>query len=321
MTAGQPDRRRGLQRRHRDRCRDRDRLAIALQSQSAGDPSFDPGLRHRRRSTFRPDATLGSMTPGVPESYAGVRPSPRPPGSGRGWSCTTADGWSHSRSGSLRWQPGTTRCRSCRSTRPGSASTAIASGQYDAYLRSYAAAVKAFGRQVIFSFGHEMNGYWYSWGYRHTSPAVFVAAWRHIVTVFRAAGAQNVTWLWTINIMHTPLPHPIPGPLVARQFIRELGGDRWLLLQAILEVRFPVRADHQGRACADPRPDTDFGDGRPPAARQPAKIADLFAGVRTYGLLGLCGSTSPSTRTGASAARRHPPRSAAAPAGIHGARL
>ena len=53
---------------------------------------------------------------------------------------------------------------------------AIASGRYDAYLRAYAGAVKAFGRQVILSFGHEMNGSWYSWGYRHTSPAVFVAA-------------------------------------------------------------------------------------------------------------------------------------------------
>ena len=66
--------------------------------------------------------------------------------------------------------------------------TAIAAGRYDAYLRSYASSVKAFGSQVILSFGHEMNGYWYSWGYRHTSPAAFVAAWRHVVTVFRAAG-------------------------------------------------------------------------------------------------------------------------------------
>ena len=47
-----------------------------------------------------------------------------------------------------------------------------------------------------------MNGYWYSWGYTHTSPAVFVAAWRHIVHCFRARGAQNVTWLWTINTIH-----------------------------------------------------------------------------------------------------------------------
>ena len=75
----------------------------------------------------------------------------------------------------------------------------IAAGGSDAYLRSYADAVVAFGHPVILSFGHEMNGTWYSWGDGHTSPATFVAAWRHVVRVFRAAGAANVTWLWTVN--------------------------------------------------------------------------------------------------------------------------
>ncbi len=75
----------------------------------------------------------------------------------------------------------------------------IAAGRSDAYLRSYADAVIAFGHPVILSFGHEMNGTWYSWGDGHTPPATFVAAWRHIVRVFRAARAANVTWLWTVN--------------------------------------------------------------------------------------------------------------------------
>jgi len=75
----------------------------------------------------------------------------------------------------------------------------IAAGGSDAYLRSFADAVVAFGHPVILSFGHEMNGTWYSWGYGHTTPAMFVAAWRHVVRVFRAAGAANVTWLWTVN--------------------------------------------------------------------------------------------------------------------------
>jgi mannan endo-1,4-beta-mannosidase len=75
----------------------------------------------------------------------------------------------------------------------------IAAGGSDTYLRSYADAVVAFGHPVILSFGHEMNGFWYSWGYVHTPPATFVAAWRHIVQVFRAAGAANVTWLWAVN--------------------------------------------------------------------------------------------------------------------------
>lgn len=75
----------------------------------------------------------------------------------------------------------------------------VAAGGSDAYLRAYAGAVVAFGHPVILSFGHEMNGTWYSWGEGHTSPATFVAAWRHVVQVFRAAGAANVTWLWTVN--------------------------------------------------------------------------------------------------------------------------
>ena len=75
----------------------------------------------------------------------------------------------------------------------------IAAGGSDAYLRGYANAVVAFGHPVILSFGHEMNGNWYSWGDGHTPPATLVAAWQHIVRVFRAAGAANATWLWAVN--------------------------------------------------------------------------------------------------------------------------
>ena len=75
----------------------------------------------------------------------------------------------------------------------------IAAGGSDGYLRAYADAVVAFGHPVILCFGHEMNGTWYSWGYGHAAPATFVAAWRHIVDVFRAEGAANVTWLWTAS--------------------------------------------------------------------------------------------------------------------------
>ena len=98
---------------------------------------------------------------------------------------------------------------------------AIASGQYDSFPDPYAEAVRAYRHPVILSFGHEMNGIWYSWGYRHTPPAVFVAAWRHIVTLFRTAGARNVTWMWTINIIHPAgqrslLPARAPGGPAAR---------------------------------------------------------------------------------------------------------
>ena len=72
-----------------------------------------------------------------------------------------------------------------------SACGGIASGSYDGYLSAYAEAVRAYRHPVILSFGHEMNGNWYSWGYRNTSPAVFVAAWRHIVQTLPGTGSAE----------------------------------------------------------------------------------------------------------------------------------
>jgi mannan endo-1,4-beta-mannosidase len=86
----------------------------------------------------------------------------------------------------------------------------IAAGAYDSTLRSSAAEAKAFGRPVILSFAPEANGTWYSWGYGNTSPSTWVAAWRHVVTVFRQQGATNVTWMWTMNA-----PFSDSGPVSA----------------------------------------------------------------------------------------------------------
>jgi hypothetical protein len=77
----------------------------------------------------------------------------------------------------------------------------VASGDDDAYLRSYARSVRDYRYPVIIGFAPEMNGGSYQWGAGHTSPAAYVAAWRHVVQVFRAAGAVNVTWLWTVSSM------------------------------------------------------------------------------------------------------------------------
>jgi mannan endo-1,4-beta-mannosidase len=168
----------------------------------------------------------------------------------------------------------------------GTSLAAIASGQYDYYLRSYASAVKAFGARVILGFGHEMNGYWYSWGHRHTSPAVFVAAWRHIVTVFREQGATNVTWMWTINIIdkHGGIPSPArwwPGSA----YVNWVGIDgyyfkpSWTFASLFGPTIKAVRA-----LTLDPVLISETAAS--PAAGQPAKIANLFAGIRAYGLLG-----------------------------------
>jgi hypothetical protein len=75
----------------------------------------------------------------------------------------------------------------------------IAAGRWDTFLTTYAKAVAAFRQPVAVSFGHEMNGSWYQWGYQHTKPHAFISAWRRIHQVFVRSGARNVRWVWTVD--------------------------------------------------------------------------------------------------------------------------
>jgi mannan endo-1,4-beta-mannosidase len=162
---------------------------------------------------------------------------------------------------------------------------AIAAGKYDTYLRAYAAAVRSCGRKVILSFGHEMNASWYSWGFTHTSPATFVAAWRHIVTLFRAAAARNVTWLWTVNVTNSSRASPIAPWWPGGHYVTWVGIDGYFYgpSQTFGTVFRPtitaVRA-----LTSDPVLIAETA--AVPAANKSAKVASLFAGVRVYGLLG-----------------------------------
>jgi mannan endo-1,4-beta-mannosidase len=168
----------------------------------------------------------------------------------------------------------------------GTALNAIADGKYDAYLTSYAEQVHNWGKNVVIGFGHEMNGSWYSWGYRHTSPAVFVAAWRRIVSLFRAEGDFNVTWLWTVNIINARggIPSPArwwPG----NSYVTWVGIDgyyarpAWRFAPLFGPTLKAVRA-----LTLDPILISETGAVSSPA--QPAQITDLFVGIRAYGLLG-----------------------------------
>ena len=163
----------------------------------------------------------------------------------------------------------------------------IAAGRYDAYLRSFATAVKAFGGKVILSFGHEMNGDWDSWGYKHVPPAVFVSAWRRIVNVFRAVGAENVTWMWTVNIIDSKPAIPDPSPWwPGDSYVNWVGIDGYYYQsnEMFAQVFGPTIADVRALT-GDPIFIAETG--AEPDTGQSAKINDLFAGVRTYGLVGL----------------------------------
>jgi mannan endo-1,4-beta-mannosidase len=164
----------------------------------------------------------------------------------------------------------------------------IASGKQDAYLSAYAEAIRAYSHPIILSFGHEMNGDWYSWGYKKTSPTVFVAAWRHIVDLFRALGAQNVTWLWTVNIINNTQKGRIPRPTQwwpGNEYVNWVGIDGYYLKSSWeFAPLFGPTITAVRSLTLDPILIAETG--AVPAAGQPQKIANLFAGIHQYGLLG-----------------------------------
>ncbi len=162
---------------------------------------------------------------------------------------------------------------------------AIAAGAYDGYLRTYAESVRDFGGAVVIGFGHEMNTSTYSWGYRHVPPPKFIAAWRHIVTLFRREGADNVTWLWTINA-DRPGSGPVASWWPGERYVTWVGIDGYYYRPSDTFGSVFGRTIDQVRAFTR-KPvllsETAIG----PNAGQFVKISDLFAGMHQYNTLGL----------------------------------
>ena len=85
----------------------------------------------------------------------------------------------------------------------------IVAGQFDDDLRAWARDAKQFGAPLLVEWGTEPNGKWFSWngkwnGGAKEGPARYVAAWRHIVDLMRAEGADNLCWVWHVNWLDQP---------------------------------------------------------------------------------------------------------------------
>jgi mannan endo-1,4-beta-mannosidase len=262
-------------------------VTLAVQHTGGAAHALDRAARNGYSSLpAKPDSYIGLYPDGVPYSFAGVTAfttatgvKPRVVAYYSGWLEVFQTSFAHTVA-----EQGAVPLVQMDPT--GVSIAAIASGRYDSYLSAYAKAVRAYHEPVILSFGHEMNGYWYSWGYHHTSPTIFVAAWRHIVSLFRALGALNVTWLWTVNTIHSK--GNVPSP--ARWWP---GGSyvTWIGIDGYYFNSSSMFASVFGPTIATVRtlttdPILIAETAAPRTASQPSKVADLFAGVRLYGLLG-----------------------------------
>ncbi len=77
----------------------------------------------------------------------------------------------------------------------------IVAGQWDGYLTSFAQAARDFHYPIYVRFAHEANGNWYPWS---GAPAMYQAAWAHVIVLFSQVGANNVHWVWSINAESVP---------------------------------------------------------------------------------------------------------------------
>lgn len=77
----------------------------------------------------------------------------------------------------------------------------ILSGQFDAYIDSWAYGLQAFGKPVYLRLFHEMNNQSYPWAYgtNGNSADDLINAWRYVHDRFARAGATNVRWVWSPN--------------------------------------------------------------------------------------------------------------------------
>jgi hypothetical protein len=85
----------------------------------------------------------------------------------------------------------------------------IIAGEFDADLRAWARDAKAFGSPILIEWGTEPNGNWFSWngkwnGGPNEGPKRYITAYRHIVDLMRAEGADNLTWVWHANWYDEP---------------------------------------------------------------------------------------------------------------------
>jgi mannan endo-1,4-beta-mannosidase len=230
-------------------------------------------------------AYLGAFTPGAPPSYAPVASfaqatgrAPNLIGYYSGW----AEPFDTSFANTLRNHGIIPFVQ----IDPTDASIAgIADGTYDEYLRSYADSVRNFRSAVVIGFGHEMNADWYSWGYKHVAPATFVAAWRHLVTVFREQGADNVTWLWTVEATG-PHTGPVQDWWPGSSYVTWAGVDGYYYRYTDrFATVFGRTIDQVRKITKDPVILSETAVG--PAADQFPKILDLFKGLTNYNTLGL----------------------------------
>ncbi len=161
----------------------------------------------------------------------------------------------------------------------------IIAGGADPWLTAYAHAVRNLHAPVIMSFAPEANGTWYTWGSQDVTASAYVAAWRHVVSVFRRAGATRVRWAWIVNV-NFPGSGNIQKLWPGSKYVNILGLDGYLTAGSATFEHFfgPTIVDLRGLSGTDPLLITETAVA--PHAGKLAGLQKIIAGISQYNLDG-----------------------------------
>ena len=106
----------------------------------------------------------------------------------------------------------------------GNSDAAVVGGYEDSTIRARALSLKAFGKPVILRWFWEMNlddtnnaPRWECWDSKtdlpngYFSPTEYIAAWKHIRSIFASEGVTNVVWEWCVANAHGGPGQYYPG--------------------------------------------------------------------------------------------------------------
>jgi mannan endo-1,4-beta-mannosidase len=271
-------------------------LIVVTKSPHTSSPAPGSPAWHRLHPVYAPplpvrsQAYLGAYESTSPHSYTGMRLFAHTVGRAPNLALYYSGWWEPFRLSFAReaYAAGATTVVQMNPSNPPHNTVSIAgivAGEYDSYLEDFADKVADFGHQIVIGFGHEPDGKWYPWGQEYVSPSVWVAAWQHIVEVFRQQGAHNVTWLWTMNVLGNQT-HPLSAYWPGASYVTWVGIDGYyqhtentysqVFGPTIVAVREFTDAPILIAETAVGTVDT-----------KTAKIVDIYKGTRAFGNLGM----------------------------------
>jgi mannan endo-1,4-beta-mannosidase len=163
----------------------------------------------------------------------------------------------------------------------------IVNGSEDKMLSGYALQLGTLQAPVGVDFNHEFNGPWFPWGFQKVKRSVFLAAWRHIVTLFRQYGATNVVWIWNPNVTSQFTIKDLQPWYPGDAYVDWVGLDGYFYSATDTYASVFNYTVSQIRLITK-RPIFIVEIGANPVSGRPRAIASIFEGVaKTPGLLGL----------------------------------